>query len=327
MLVHVGGTADEAAATASRIIARSPDDPNVTVARAALYGVRRRSGPRSNTISSSARASRCPSRSPYWSSFRRSRRRIPTRDRRNQLDRLHAVGVAAHDEDHRCVGARTHGCDRVRPRVVHRLRLADGVAIPRGTRQRKDRHQAIIATVTTAGRTILFSAATVTLAMTGLLVFPTYFCDPSALPRPPPSRCRHSARSLSCPPCWLCSGSASTHLRSSAERYRFRPIPYSGDVSAQAVTRRPLFYALPVVAVLLELGIPFLSAQYATPDERALPTDSNARLVSESLQKDFQLDPSQAITLVTRTDTGVLESAAEVSAHGRRGVVSGPIGR
>ena len=34
---------------------------------------------------------------------------------------------------------------------------------------------AIIATVTTAGRTIIFSAATVTLEMTGLLVFPTYF--------------------------------------------------------------------------------------------------------------------------------------------------------
>ncbi|HEX9833438.1 MAG TPA: MMPL family transporter, partial [Mycobacterium sp.] len=39
----------------------------------------------------------------------------------------------------------------------------------------KDHHAAIIATVATAGRTIIFSAATVTLAMMSLLVFPTYF--------------------------------------------------------------------------------------------------------------------------------------------------------
>ncbi len=39
----------------------------------------------------------------------------------------------------------------------------------------KDHNAAIIATVATAGRTIIFSAATVTLAMCRLLVFPTYF--------------------------------------------------------------------------------------------------------------------------------------------------------
>ena len=45
----------------------------------------------------------------------------------------------------------------------------------------KDHQSAIVATVTTAGRTIIFSAATVTLAMSGLLVFPTYFLRSTAL--------------------------------------------------------------------------------------------------------------------------------------------------
>ena len=45
----------------------------------------------------------------------------------------------------------------------------------------KDHQAAIIATVTTAGRTIIFSAATVTLAMSGLLVFPLYFLRSTAL--------------------------------------------------------------------------------------------------------------------------------------------------
>ena len=39
----------------------------------------------------------------------------------------------------------------------------------------KEHDAAIIATVATAGRTIIFSSATVTLAMMSLLVFPTYF--------------------------------------------------------------------------------------------------------------------------------------------------------
>ncbi|MDT5174061.1 MAG: putative drug exporter of the superfamily, partial [Mycobacterium sp.] len=97
---------------------------------------------------------------------------------------------------------------------------------------------------------------------------------------------------------------------------------------AEVVTRHPLLYALPVVVVLLGLGIPFLNAQYATPDERALPTDSNARLVAESLQKDFQLDPSQSITLVTRNDAEVLTKlAADVSRMNGVVLVTGPIGR
>ena len=66
--------------------------------------------------------------------------------------------------------------------------------------------------------------------------------------------------------------------------------------------KRPLLFALPVIAVLLVLGIPFLGVQLAMPDERALPSDSNARLVAESLRQDYATDTSQAVTLLTRND-------------------------
>ena len=80
--------------------------------------------------------------------------------------------------------------------------------------------------------------------------------------------------------------------------------------------------------MLLGLGIPFLKVQFATPDERALPTDSNARLVAESLQQDYPLDPSQAITLVTRKDADALKTlAAEVSQMDDVVLVNGSIGR
>src|SRR4029077_10592281 len=98
-----------------------------------------------------------------------------------------------------------------------------------------------------------------------------------------------------------------------------RKVPLSANSAfwerfPRAVTRKPLWYALPVVAVLLGLGIPFLSVRLATPDERALPAGSNARVLSESLRNDYALGPSQAISLVARTNAGALtDLAAEVS--------------
>ena len=76
------------------------------------------------------------------------------------------------------------------------------------------------------------------------------------------------------------------------------------------MTKRPLRFALPVIAVLLVLGIPFLGVQLAMPDERALPSDSNARLVAESLRDDYATDTSQAVTLLARNDTRALDDLA-----------------
>ena len=229
--------------------------------------------------------------------------------------------LADHDQRHRCVGARAHGRNRVRPRVVHRLRLADGVAIPRRTRQR--------------AKTIK---------------------RPSSRPSPPPVEPSSSARRPSpwpCPDFW-CSPLyflRSTALTASAvvvlsalsaivvlpallallgKRIDSlavirRKVPLSADSvfwrrCAEAVTRRPLLCALPVIAVLLVLGIPFLSVQLAMPDERALPSDSNARLVAESLRNDYPVDTSQAVTLLARNDADALDDlAAPVSRDGRCG--------
>jgi RND superfamily putative drug exporter len=68
--------------------------------------------------------------------------------------------------------------------------------------------------------------------------------------------------------------------------------------------------ALPVIAVLLMLGIPFLGAQLAMPDERALPSDSDARLVAESLRDNYATDTSQAVTLLARNDAHALDDLA-----------------
>jgi RND superfamily putative drug exporter len=174
----------------------------------------------------------------------------------------------------------------------------------------KDHPSAIIATVTTAGRTIIFSAATVTLAMSGLLVFPTYFLRSTAITASAVVILSALSAIVVLPALLALLGKRIDSLAVIR-----RKVPLSADSPfwrrcAEAVTKRPLLCALPVIAVLLVLGIPFLGVQLAMPDERALPSDSNARLVAESLRHDYATDTSQAVTLLARNDARALDDLA-----------------
>jgi RND superfamily putative drug exporter len=174
----------------------------------------------------------------------------------------------------------------------------------------KDHPSAIIATVTTAGRTIIFSAATVTLAMSGLLVFPTYFLRSTAITASAVVILSALSAIVVLPALLALLGKRIDSLAVIR-----RKVPLSADSlfwrrCAAAVTKRPLWFALPVIAVLLVLGIPFLRVQLAMPDERALPSGSNARLVAESLRHDYATDNSQAVTLLARNDAHALDDLA-----------------
>ncbi|WP_235658447.1 MMPL family transporter [Mycolicibacterium moriokaense] len=174
----------------------------------------------------------------------------------------------------------------------------------------KDHEAAIIATVTSAGRTIIFSAATVTLAMSGLLVFPTYFLRSTALTGSAVVILSALSAIVVLPALLAVLGKRIDSLAVIR-----RKVPLSADSlfwrrCAAAVTKRPLLWALPVIAMLLVLGIPFLGVQLAMPDERALPPDSNARLVAESLRNNYATDSSQAVTLLARNDVRALDDLA-----------------
>jgi RND superfamily putative drug exporter len=191
----------------------------------------------------------------------------------------------------------------------------------------KEHHAAIIATVTSAGRTILFSAITVTLAMTGLLVFPMYFLRSVGMAASAVVMLSALSAIVVLPAFLVLLGKRIESLKV----IRRKTSPSADSLFwrrfAEAVIKRPLLYAIPVVAALLALGIPFLHAQYATPDQRALPSGSPSRVVSESLHDDFERDPSQKITLATRDDAAALKDlAAKVSALPDVGLVQGPIG-
>ncbi|MHA7652977.1 MMPL family transporter [Mycobacterium sp. ML4] len=329
MLVHVGGTGDQAAETAKRIIANLPKDPNVTVRAGGALGVQQEIRDKVKHDLKTSESIAVPvslavlvivfggliaALLPVVVGIVSI---VSTLSVLLLLTTLTEVSV------HALTVTTAFGLGLSIDfglLMVSRFReeLANG----------KEHHHAIVATVATAGRTILFSAATVTLAMISLLVFPTYFLRSVGLAATATVLLSAFSAIIVLPALLALLGKRVDSL--SVIR---RKVPPSADSLfwrhfAEVVTRHPFVYALPVVATLLGLGIPFLDVQFATPDERALPTNSSARLVAESLQQDFSLDPSQAITLVTRNDAGALQNMApDVSRMDGVALVTGPIGR
>src|ERR1700758_1677352 len=125
----------------------------------------------------------------------------------------------------------------------------------------RDHQSAIIATVTSAGRTIVFSAATITLAMAGLLVFPTYFLRSIGITASAVVIFSALSAIVVLPALLSLFGKRIDGV--AVVRRKASP---SADSAfwrrmAQVVTGRPVACALPVVAVLLALGIPFLTVK------------------------------------------------------------------
>lgn len=329
ILVHVSGTADEAADTAKQLISNLPEEPNVTIRAGGTLGVQKeiRTKVKHDLLISESIALPVSLAvlvvvfGGLVAAF------LPI-----------VVGLSSIVTTLLVLVLMTKFTDVSTHALTVATAFGLGLSIDFGllmvSRFREERahgrdhEDAIIATVATAGRTIIFSAATVTLAMTSLLVFPTYFLRSVGITASACVILSALSAIIVLPAVLALLGKRIDSLA----LIRRKTAPSADSMFwrnfAEKVIRRPLMFALPVVIVLLALGIPFMKVQFGNPDERALPTDSNARLVAESLQSDYPLDPSQAITLVTRTHDGELKDLA-IKVSGMDGVklVNGPVGK
>ena len=52
------------------------------------------------------------------------------------------------------------------------------------------------------------------------------------------------------------------------------------------------------VAVLVFLGLPFLSVKWGFPDDRVLPTSASAHQVGNQMRDDFVINSETAVTIV-----------------------------
>jgi len=167
---------------------------------------------------------------------------------------------------------------------------------------------AVATTLRTAGRTVLFSALTVGLCLSAMLVFPLYFLRSFAYAGIAVVLVAATAALTFLPALLAVLGPRVDNwpLR------RRPPEPVEAGIwhrTATLVMRAPLRAAVPVLALLLLLGAPFLHIHLGLADARVLPADASAHQVSDTLHRDYPGNESQPLLVVSDPGMG------QVNAH------------
>jgi uncharacterized membrane protein YdfJ with MMPL/SSD domain len=194
--------------------------------------------------------------------------------------------------------------------IISRYRdeLADGVP----------RDEALVRTMSTAGRTVLFSATTVALSMAVMLLFPMYFLKSFAYAGVATVGFAAAAAVIVTPAAiWLLGDRLDgLDVRRLVRRItrRKEPAPKSVEQifwyrSTKAVMQRAVPVGLVVVVILLALGAPFLGVRWGFPDDRVLPTSASAHQVGDQLRDRFVDDSSTAVTVVVPDADGMSADA------------------
>ncbi|MBF6214161.1 MMPL family transporter [Nocardia puris] len=158
---------------------------------------------------------------------------------------------------------------------------------------------AVVHAVSTAGRTIVFSAATVVAALSSLVIFPQYFLRSFAYAGIGVVVIAASAAVLTLPALLAVLGTRSDAWRVPGVRgIRGDAAPFWAGVATFAM-RRPLVAGLPVVALLLLAAAPLLNVQFGTPDDRVLPVSTEVRQVGDAMREEFGGGDTNALSVVT----------------------------
>jgi putative drug exporter of the RND superfamily len=168
--------------------------------------------------------------------------------------------------------------------------------------------EAIIESVRTAGRTVVFSATTVALSMLALLAFPMMFlqsiayacigvillatvCAVVVLPamlrilgdRTDSLNVGRAIRRLM-------GRRGPAELQAEEDGFWFR--------SSRLVMRRPVAMGSAVLILALVLAAPFSAIRLTFPDDRSLPTTIQSRSVGDAIRSEFPAQPTAAMDVV-----------------------------
>jgi uncharacterized membrane protein YdfJ with MMPL/SSD domain len=199
---------------------------------------------------------------------------------------------------------------------------------------------ALVRTVMTAGRTVLFSATTVALSMAAMIVFPMHFLKSFAYAGVATVGFAALAALVVAPAAIALLGDrlGSLDVRRPVRRLLNRPDPVAAPLVQQfwyrwtkRVMRRSVPIGLAVVALLVLLGAPFLGVRWGFPDDRVLPTSASAHQVGDQLRNDFADDSATAVTAVIPDASGLAPRdvdryAADLSKVPDVSLVSAPTG-
>jgi len=161
----------------------------------------------------------------------------------------------------------------------------------------RDTDAAVIRTVETAGRTVLFSALTVAASLCALLVFPLYFLRSFAYAGVPVVALAAGGAVIVLPAVLAALGPRIDKWV--LWHHEPKPVGEGGwHRVAMAVMRRPVAFGLGVVVILVGLGLPFLHVKFGLPDDRVLPTSATSRQVQDDIRHHFSSNESAPIEVV-----------------------------
>jgi trehalose monomycolate/heme transporter len=180
-----------------------------------------------------------------------------------------------------------------------------------------DTRYALERTLTTAGRTVLFSGLTVSVSLLGLLLFPEGFLRSMGLGAISAVLVAMLAALILLPALLAILGRRVNSLslqslfrrsRSSGLARQHREAHGAWYRLSQVVMRWPVPVAVAGLAILVTLGAPFLHASFSTPDVRVLPATQEARVVSDRLAQDFAQQGASSIVVAIHTSGDALSS-------------------
>lgn len=166
---------------------------------------------------------------------------------------------------------------------------------------------ALLRTMSTAGRTVLFSAVTVALSLSALMIFPMYFLKSFAYSGVATVAFAAAAAVIVTPAVIVLLGDRldALDLRRWLRRVLRRPEPVAPAVekifwyrSTKGVMRRSVPIGAAIVAVLVLLGLPFLRIEFGSPDDRVLPKSASAHQVGDQLREGFSSNLNNGLSVV-----------------------------
>lgn len=171
----------------------------------------------------------------------------------------------------------------------------------------KPRDEALVLTMATAGRTVLFSALTVALALVALILFPMYFLKSFGYAGVAVVFVGAIAALVIVPAVVTLLGDRidALDVRRLIRKILGRPEPVTKGVTetfwyrnTKQVMARAVPIAVVIVTALVVLGLPFLDGKFGFPDDRVLPASASAHQVGNEMRRNFNNNSSTNLSVI-----------------------------
>lgn len=169
--------------------------------------------------------------------------------------------------------------------------------------------EAVRRTMATAGRTVIFSSVTIAAALACLCVFPLPFLYSMGIGGLMVSLVAAASALTFLPAAFILLGK---------RLGRVKPLPDGQGrwyATARTVMRRPGLFAAAAMALMLLLAAPALKTEWAGVDASILPTSKSARVVEDTIQRDFPTLSTNALYLAVDAPK---DAGAELAAYAER---------